>query len=215
MLCLAVYAVPVRAADVLNIEIPVSTEASGAVPSLAEKYNIRIEAENDAPLPEKTDIYTTGTGQTFFALDYNTPGIYYYTVYQTAGSNRLAHYDNAQYYVKVTVNNGQNGRLEAAAAVYRDRQMKGQKSEIVFINKYEKKKETSGKSGKNNSKGLPAQQNTSVQTAQKTVAVQSAKTSVKPKTGDDTPLLLWGSLLAITGIVLVILYTKLLKRKKK
>ena len=57
------------------------------------------------------------------------------------------------------------------------------------------------------------QKHTSVQAIQKTVTGQSVKTSTKPETGDNTPVLFWTVLLGATGIILVVLYIKLIRQK--
>ena len=68
-----------------------------------------------------------------------------YRIWQQPGSNSRGYYDRTVYYIKITVTNGENNKLESAAAVYRDSEMKGKKSEIIFTNTYEKKKESCNK----------------------------------------------------------------------
>lgn len=212
---LAGYVKNVPASEVFKTEIPVSTEVTGDVPSNAENFIIIMEAVNDAPLPEKTEIQTDGTGHASFIMDYGTPGAYCYRIWQKPGSNSRGHYDSSVYYIKITVTNGENNKLESAAAVYRDSEMKGKKSEIIFTNTYEKKKSPAIKPQVNNGGSQTVQKHTAVQTMQKTVSGQSMKTSTKPKTGDNTPVLFWAVLLGGTGIILVVLYIKLIRRKNR
>ena len=214
-LCLTVHVRPVQASELQRTEIPVSTETSGQIPARAEIFTVIMEAVNDAPLPEKTEIQTDGTGHASFIMDYGTPGAYCYRIWQKPGSNSRGHYDSTVYYIKITVTNGENNKLESAAAVYRDSEMKGKKSEIIFTNTYEKKKNPAIKPQADSGGGQTVQKNTAVQNVQKTVTGQSVKTSTKPKTGDNTPVLFWAVLLGGTGIILVVLYIKLIRRKNR
>ena len=214
-LCLTLYVRPVQASEHQRTEIPVSTEISGQIPAQAEIFTVIMEAVNDAPLPEKTEIQTDGTGHASFIMDYGTPGAYCYRIWQQPGSNSRGYYDRTVYYIKITVTNGENNKLESAASVYRDSEMKGKKSEIIFTNTYEKKKSPAIKQQADSVGSQTVQKHTAVQNVQKTVSGQSVKTSTKPETGDNTSVLFWTVLLVATGIILVVLYIKLIRRKNR
>ena len=87
--------------------------------------------------------------------------------------------------------------------------------EISSRNTYEKKKNPAIKPQADSGGGQTVQKNTVVQNVQKTVTGQSVKTLTKPKTGDNTSVLVWAVLLGGTGIILVVLYIKLIRRKNR
>lgn len=141
LLCSGVTAFAAEAAAV--VKLPVSLTLSGSVPATQETYSFVLEAVDDAPLPEETTVTITGEGETEFpAISYSEPGVYCYTVSETAGTAERAHYDSTVYYVKVTVLNAQDGGLEAVAVAYTDAAMSGEKTDIRFENTYDAKDKT-------------------------------------------------------------------------
>ena len=143
LLCLTVFPASVSAADsaerTASVAIPVSVNLSGEVPSPAETYTVTMQAaEEGTPRPSENTLTITGVGTAAFpAVTYTQPGIYCYTVTQQAGSHARGHYDNTVYYVRISVTNGENGGLEAVAAVHTDAQMISVKQELTFTNTYD------------------------------------------------------------------------------
>ena len=93
--------VPAFAMTQVEAELPFTVEgASGTV---------RIETEDDAPLPEVTEQTLEGTGK--FTMQYTEPDDYVYRVYQLPGGEADVTYDETEYRVLVSVVVNDDGNL--------------------------------------------------------------------------------------------------------
>lgn len=210
ILCLVCCPASVVSGAEPGIRIPVTVTVKGDPPSKEEIYSFVLQGQDKAPLPKENVLQIKGKGNSLFGeILYQAPGIYNYTLKQEPGNNKNGHYDKSIYYITVTVSTGENGQLEASVAAHRDSEKKGEKSEIIFINTYERKvtpfpTETGIRK--------TAAENNPVRTvvAGSSVAV---KASTKPRTGDDTNILLWIGLLSGAGVMLVLLYVLFIKKQ--
>lgn len=184
-LILAAFPVTAFAAKAAEVKIPVRVELSDETPAQEETYIVKLEARDQAPMPEQDMIKVTGTGIAEFpAIHYTAPGIYCYKVSQQAGTHGRGHYDGTVYYVKVTVTNAEDGGLETAAAVHTDAAMTGEKQDIVFHNTYDAAPQ-------------PPKTDTS-----DTPGTSAKKTADSARTGDTADALLFGILSGISGLFL-------------
>lgn len=133
------------AQEAATLEIPITIELKGKVPSTPEDLVVVLTAqEKSSPMPAGTvdGKYTmTVAGsvtQNFPAITYDRTGIYYYSIYQEQGTNKKGTYDQNKYLVEVMVTNAENAdALEASLLVYAGSDKTAPKSgEIKFTNSY-------------------------------------------------------------------------------
>lgn len=128
VMCMMGMTLPAFAAENPGISIPVTVSLSGTLPKPAEDFTIKLRADNASyPMPEGAvgDIYTmTITGEdtkNLPTISYSRVGVYTYTVYQVAGSNKKCTYDDTVYTLTVYITNAEDGSgLEATAVLYPD-----------------------------------------------------------------------------------------------
>lgn len=140
---LTVMAPRVYAATEKSIQIPVAITLDGYPPAVAEDYEIVLAADNEAyPMPANSEsgrFTTTLTGAaaaSLPAMNFDSIGVFTYTIYQTPGSNELADYDDSVYNLVVYVTNAKEGSgLETTVILYKVGQ-DDKYSEVAFSNKY-------------------------------------------------------------------------------
>ena len=128
VMCMMSMTVPAFAAENPGVSIPVTVSLSGTLPKPAEDFTIKLRADNASyPMPEGAagDVYTmTITGadtKNLPTISYNRVGVYTYTIYQVAGSNKKCTYDDTVYSLVVTITNAEDGSgLEATAVLHPD-----------------------------------------------------------------------------------------------
>lgn len=128
VMCMMSMTVPAFAAENPGVSIPVTVSLSGTLPKPAEDFTIKLRADNASyPMPEGAvgDIYTmTITGadtKNLPTISYSRVGVYTYTIYQVAGSNKKCTYDDTVYTLTVYITNAEDGSgLEATAVLYPD-----------------------------------------------------------------------------------------------
>lgn len=211
ILCLTAFPVSVFAAADTEVKIPVSVVLKEQGTSESVTTEILLEGEGEVPAPTKHSIRIKGTGKgNFRGIHFTAPGIYEYRIYQNSGNNPKVQYDKRIYYLRITVINSEEGGLEASVATYTDSRREGKKSEIHFVNTYEREITPSPTSSVKTVNSA----NPSVKTVKRT-SVQAVNTSTKPKTGDVTPIMLWIGLLGAASIVLIVLYIIFVKKQNK
>lgn len=135
------------AAEVPQVSIPVTVSLSGTLPTPAEAFGVKLEADDKSfPMPEgaQDGVFTmaiTGADTMQFpAISYAELGVYTYTVSQIAGSNKKCTYDDTVYSLTVYITNAEDGSgLEATAVLHPDQE--GEKlSGALFQNVYETEK---------------------------------------------------------------------------
>lgn len=143
VICSMTMVLPAYAAELPEVSVPVTISLSGTLPRPAEDYTVVLKADDAAyPMPEGTvdGTYTmTITGEdtkNFPSVTYDRVGVYTYTVYQVAGTNKKCTYDDTVYALKVTITNKADySGLEATAVLYPDTD--GEKlTGAEFANKY-------------------------------------------------------------------------------
>ena len=151
LMCLALLVIagtltmvlPVCAEEAPQVSIPVTVSLTGTLPSPAEKYTIRLKADDPAyPMPEGsvdgeyTMEITGADTRSLPAITYTWVGIYTYKITQKAGTYKGCKYDATVYHLTVTITNAEDGSgLEATAVLYPNG--KGEKVEDVnFKNVY-------------------------------------------------------------------------------
>lgn len=177
-MCCITTALPVSAAELPGVSVPVTISLSGTLPYPAEDYTVVLKAEDTAyPMPSGTisgaySMTITGKGtKNFPVITYDRVGVYTYTIYQVAGTNRKCTYDDTVYTLIVTITNKEDySGLEATAVLYPDSD--GEKLPgAEFQNKY-----------------------------------KVVSPSDSPKTGDESTPLLYAVLFVVSMAVIVTLF---------
>lgn len=127
-MCCITTALPVSAAELPEVSVPVTISLSGTLPYPAEDYTVVLKAEDAAyPMPSGTisgacTMTITGKGtKNFPVITYDRVGVYTYTIYQVAGTNKKCTYDETVYTLVVTITNKEDySGLEATAVLYPD-----------------------------------------------------------------------------------------------
>lgn len=143
VLCCAALVLPACAEEAPQVSVPVTVSLTGTLPRPAEKFTIRLKADDPAyPMPEGsvegeyTMEITGADTKSLPPIVYNRVGIYTYKITQDAGKHRGCKYDATVYYLTVYITNAEDGSgLEATAVLYPNGQ--GEKVESVeFRNAY-------------------------------------------------------------------------------
>lgn len=144
-LTIPMFSMAAFAQEPVTVEIPVTIELKGKVPSTPEDLAVVLTAqEKGNPMPEGSadGTYTmTVAGsvtQNFPSITYNSTGIYYYSIYQEAGTHKKGTYDESKYFIEVMVTNAENAdALEASLLVFAGSDKTAPKcGEIKFTNSY-------------------------------------------------------------------------------
>lgn len=197
VMCSMTMVLPAYAAELPGVSVPVTISLSGTLPYPAEDFTVVLKADDAAyPMPNGTvnGAYSmTITGEdtdNFPMITYERVGVYTYTVYQVAGTNKKCTYDDTVYSLTVTVSNKADYRgLEATAVLYPDSE--GDKLPgAEFENKY--KVEPPSDTPKTGNESTPP--------------------SDTPKTGDESTPLLYAVLIVVSMGVIITLF---LTRKSK
>ena len=162
MLLLLMMAMPILAfaAEIATAEIPFTIKnAPGTV---------IIEAVQDAPLPEQTELEGVSEGK--FEIPFSQPGDYYYKIYQKPGTQQGVTYDSTVYSVCISVFVKEDGEMYTVAAV--NIEGSSQKAEGI---EFENTPSESTVPSESSKPGEPTTPNS----------------SGTPKTGDDSNLSLW------------------------
>ncbi|MDR7871442.1 MAG: FctA domain-containing protein [Tissierellaceae bacterium] len=132
----------VLAVEAPGFELPVTVKLRGSPPTGGEDYRIVLKSDNlGYPMPEgsKDGIYNLIIrGENTVKLpkiSFLSRGIYSYTVYQLAGTNNLATYDDKQYNLVVSVVNARGNGLETMVTLYLLGE-EGKLDEVIFDNEY-------------------------------------------------------------------------------
>mgnify|MGYP005773580093 CR=1 FL=1 len=192
----------------VSVSLPVEQQfenKGGQDPDDTFYYSLTAE-DSTAPLPgaESEDTYVFSmTGTQDIRLEeiiYTVPGVYRYEVSQTVEKEKDGYqYDESRYTVEVYVENRDGQELKAEVILLNE---KGEKcKEIVFKNAYEKKQQGSqGSSGGSSLTGKDTGQ-----TSSKSV-----------KTGDDTEVSFWLSLIGVSlALTLILITVQCSMRRKK
>ena len=158
LICLMLIRIPAAAEEAWDkegksstqIPVHVSVEVKNVPQEDTEIYTIRLTAADGAPMPEGYGSYADlklagGETGAFPVINYETPGIYYYTVWQEAGESpkETISYDKTNFFLKVTAFAVPDGTIKTAAAVYTDEARQGEKQQdIIFINEYRPEEST-------------------------------------------------------------------------
>lgn len=143
VMCSMTMVLPAYAAELPAVSVPVTISLSGTLPYPAEKFKVVLKADKaEYPMPKGTvngvcSMTITGADQENFpAITYDQVGVYTYTIYQVAGSNKKCKYDDTVYSLIVTVcNKADYSGLEATAVITPDSE--GEKMPgAEFQNKY-------------------------------------------------------------------------------
>ena len=145
VMCMINMTIPAFAEETPGVSIPVTVSLSGQLPKPAENYTIKLRADDPSyPMPAGTvngvyEMKITGAAtQNFPTITYDRVGIYTYTVWQEAGSNKKCTYDETMYYLTVYITNAEDGSgLESTVVLHLKPGLEGEKvPDIVFANKY-------------------------------------------------------------------------------
>ena len=128
VMCSVTMVLPAYAAELPGVSVPVTISLSGTLPYPAEDFTVVLKADDaDYPMPNGTvnGVYSmtiTGEGtENFPTITYSRVGVYTYTVYQVAGTNKKCTYDDTVYTLVVTITNKEDySGLEVTAVLYPD-----------------------------------------------------------------------------------------------
>ena len=185
-----------------GVSLPVTVSLSGTLPSPAEEFTVQLKADNASyPMPEGSDggicsLTVTGAEtKSFPTITYDRVGIYTYTVYQLAGSNRKCTYDSAVYALTVYVTNAENGGLEATAVLH----LNGEEEKmpaVEFKNVYETVRPTPTPDPDIPDPNPPLDPDPDTPVEPDTPTPPEPTTPDTPKTGDPSAPLLYAGLIA-------------------
>lgn len=206
-----------------TVQLPVTIDLSGKVPSKAEEYTVILTAKKNVyPMPEgsvdgRYELKILGEGtEELGPIIYTKLGVYEYTIHQIAGVNSKGTYDSKVYDVTVYVTNDEdNGGFKVTLAVSSGNEADKYDS-IKFTNSYSG---GGGSSGGGNSGG-GSDGGSSGGTGDGLTVISDQDTPLAqiipdpqiplaalPKTGDTTNIALWLALMAASGLGLVVLMT--------
>lgn len=130
-----------------TVNLPVKVQIDGKNPPSLD-YKFKIEAENNAPFPEVTEVTVnaaeTGTVE-FGPITYKRPGNYIYRITQITDNRLNLTYDSRTYAVTVQILRSEDNTLHAEIVASTGSADGSKASEIVFANKYSRP--SSGGSG--------------------------------------------------------------------
>lgn len=142
ILCLTIGSPAVQAAENPSLELDVTVNLSGVLPTVPEDFLIKLAAEEIGnPMPEATlnGVYTmavTGAGtKTFPKMTFSKVGIYNYRIWQQPGLEEDGYYDTTIYHLNVFVTNAPGGGLEITSLLYKNDE-KEKSPEVIFDNRY-------------------------------------------------------------------------------
>ena len=121
-----------------TVNLPVKVQIDGKNPPSLD-YKFKIEAENNAPLPEVTEVTVNAadTGSVEFGpITYNRPGNYHYRITQITDNRLNLTYDSRTYAVTVQILRSEDNTLHAEIVASTGSSDGSKASEIVFENKY-------------------------------------------------------------------------------
>lgn len=143
-LLMAVLLFPTQAFAAYACEayIPFEVKMSGTDIPQGSKYEIKLESlEEGNPMPVQTDVIIEDAGKDELGpIQYTRPGDYKYKVYQSVEKKDYFIYDTTEYVVIVHVVNDGKGNLVPMVVSYKNNNPED-KSDIDFINKYDKPQE--------------------------------------------------------------------------
>lgn len=175
-----------------TVSIPAEVQVAGEDAPSRTEFCVVLEAlSEDAPMPTETSVTLDKGTAAFGPVSYTVPGDYRYKIYQIAAEQDFFTYDDTVYTVTVRVVNAENGALEAEIRAIEDG--KSDKADaILFCNEYDP----------------PV-----IETETETEAAAKKQTDT-PKTGDETNLVLWAGLLAVSALIAAILAFERRRRKQ-
>lgn len=121
-----------------TVNLPVKVQIDGKNPPSLD-YKFKIEAENNAPLPEVTEVTVNAadTGSVEFGpITYNRPGNYRYRITQLTDNRVNLTYDSRTYAVTVQILRSEDDTLHAEIVASTGSEDGSKVGEIVFTNKY-------------------------------------------------------------------------------
>lgn len=101
--------------DTVRVEIPVS--CTGKNTSESFEYRLSFEPVESQKIENDTLSLKDGK-EGSFAVTYDQPGTYHYTVSQKKGTDKKTHYDSRVYQIDVYVTEDEDGRLSAEVIAY-------------------------------------------------------------------------------------------------
>lgn len=204
MLCSIRMVLPIYAAQIPEISVPVTISLSGTLPETEESFSINLKADStDIPMPQgsKDGIYTMmikGAGtKNFPVITYDKVGVYTYRIVQTAGNAQNCKYDDTVYLLKVTISNKEDHSGLEATVVIRPETQTEKTSSAEFHNEYETKTEETTKTS---------------EPEQPQEETKSEPTEVLP-TGDHSNVIFYVTLLV--GSIAVVLVLLLMRKDDK
>ena len=107
-----------------------------------EIFTFKLEEENGAPMPANAET-TAKDGETasFGSIEYTEPGVYSYTITETAGTTPRFTYDTAKHTLTVVVQENEDGTL-SASALYDDNKLA-----LTVVNTYRGQSSSGGGGG--------------------------------------------------------------------
>ncbi|MDO5418417.1 MAG: FctA domain-containing protein [Lachnospiraceae bacterium] len=120
------------------VSIPVEITVSGTSVPTDVEYKLVLEAIDNAPMPEMSEISIKDGGKAAFGpITYTVPDNYHYKIYQKSEAKDNFTYDNTVYEVTVQVLNDGKGGFKANVVGSKDGSS-GKPADFKFVNSYKK-----------------------------------------------------------------------------
>ena len=205
--------------------VPVEVRQEGSDIPGGNEYTVKIRALDGAPMPMGQDeegnhvvvdsVRITDAGKAEIGpITYTHPGVYRYEVWQEAEAKAHFTYDETVYTVTVSVTNTEDGGLTALVKARKNGEE--DKTEIVFVNRYNKPADPANPDDGGNEGGdtdddptvvpaavIPPAQTPSAQTPSDPGT--TSQTGGGPQTGDSADIALWLTTAVLGALVIVVM----------
>lgn len=196
ILMIMVFPVEVSASEVpaATVSIEVENKIAGNTPPRDEEFTFILVPDDDSfPAPENSTVKIGGSGKASFdKIVFHKIGEYHYSIYEKNDGVANYEYDSSVYHLAILVYLNDDNTLTANVKLQKDME-NAKQSAIVFQNRYTKPDCPSTKP-----------ESTSVKT--------NTTLTAMPKTGDNTHIMFWFMLIAISGVGLLVFARE--RRKK-
>lgn len=209
--------------------VPVEVRQEGSDIPGGNEYTVKIRALDGAPMPMGQEeegnpvvvdnVRITDAGKAEIGpIIYSHPGVYRYEVWQEAETKAHFTYDETVYTVTVSVTNTDDGGLTSLVTARKNGEE--DKTEIVFVNRYNKPADPANPDDGGNDGGdteddpavvpaavIPPAQTPPAQTPSDpgTSSQTASQTGSGPQTGDSADITLWLTTAVLGALVIVVM----------
>lgn len=121
-----------------TVEIEVKNDVSGNIPNEDETFTFEIiPVDNNAPMPQNSEVTIKGNGKASFGLEYDNIGEYKYIIKEKPGNDANYKYDSKEYNINVAITRNPDGSLTPIMTVIEGADQ-AKRSSVSFVNDYTK-----------------------------------------------------------------------------